>query len=225
MTGGTIICMGNFELPDLNAAAHRVVKRADGTASGEYYAKSVLFEGDPDGRNWRRLPQVFRLPRRGYSGTGLQEPGLVELPGGGLLAYFRTDRCFQYESLSFDGGARWSLPTQSPFTSPASPMLIVKNPFTGRYYAFWNPIPNYNGRLDPNARWVAAGRTPFVVAESVDGRRFSEYAVIGDDPERGYCYPAAFFTDEKTLLLSYCCGGPADGMCLTRTHIDRLTLA
>jgi hypothetical protein len=36
----------------------------------------------------------------------LQEPGCVELPGGVVYGYFRTDLGRQYESVSLDGGLR-----------------------------------------------------------------------------------------------------------------------
>ena len=103
-------------------------------------------------------------------------------------------------------------------------MLIRRNPYSGLYYAFWNPIPEYNGRIGPNAPWIDAGRTPFVMAVSDNGTDFSEYTVLEDEPTHGYCYPAVYFLDDKTLLLSYCCGGPEDGNCLTRTRISRITL-
>ena len=201
------------------AAMHRITENA----GAEYYARSVLFASD-DGVTWDRLPRVFALPQRGYSETGLQEPGVVELPDTRLYAYFRTDRAFQYESISADGGKSWSTPMQSRFTAPESPMLIRRNPYSGLYYAFWNPIPEYNGRIDPSAPWIDAGRTPFVMAVSENGTDFSAYTVLEDDPTHGYCYPAVCFLDAKTFLLSYCCGGPDDGNCLTRTRILRITL-
>lgn len=217
-----ICCTANGRLL-VPAAMHKVAQNANGHTSGEYYARSVLFCSD-DGTNWRRIPHVFSLPQRGYSETGLQEPGVVELPDGRLYAYFRTDRAFQYESVSADGGARWTTPMQSRFTSPESPMLIRRNPFSGLYYAFWNPIPEYNGRISPDAPWIDAGRTPFVAAVSENGTDFSAYTVLEDDPTHGYCYPAVCFLDDKTFLLSYCCGGQEDGNCLTRTRIVRITL-
>ena len=206
------------------AARHAVVREADGRESGEYFAESALYEADADGRNWRRLPHTFRLPQPGHSETGLQEPGVAELPDGRLYAYFRTDRAFQYESVSADGGETWTAPTQSPFTSPESPMLISRNPFSGLYFAFWNPIPLYNGRIAPDSPWIDAGRSPFVMAVSENGVDFSPFVALEDDPTHGYCYPAVHFLSEKELLLSYCCGGPADGTCLTRTRILHLQI-
>ena len=164
------------------------------------------------------------MPNPGKSETGLQEPGLTVLPDGSICGYFRTDRGFQFESISSDGGKSWSVPVQSRFTSPESPMLIMRNPFSGIYYALWNPIPNYNGRYPADAPWITAGRTPFVMAQSENGRDFSEYTVIEDDPDRGFCYPAMVFLNEKEMLISYCAGGKDDGNCLTRTRIRKIIL-
>ena len=205
------------------AAMHRVIRAESGKRDAEYYAASVVFRSE-NGRTWRRLPHVFRLPQRGYSETGLQEPGVVELPDGRLYAYFRTDRAFQYESVSADGGQTWTVPVQSRFTSPESPMLIRRNPYSGHYFAFWNPIPLFNGRIRPDAPWIDAGRTPLVMAVSESGTDYSSFVTLEDDATHGYCYPAACFLDAKTLLLSYCCGGPEDGNCLTRTRIVRISL-
>ena len=210
-----VLSSGEVIIP---TACHPIVN-----GSGSYFGKCRMFIADENGRNFKKS-KLLALTPRGYSGTGLQEPGVVELPDGRLYGYFRTDRCFQYESFSSDKGQTWSKPVPSRFTSPDSPMLILRNPYSGIYYSLWNPVPNYNGRIDPTKRWVNAGRTPFVLAQSENGIDFSEYTVIEDDPEHGYCYPAICFLDEKTLLLSYCCGGPDDGMCLTRTRIRKITL-
>lgn len=203
----------------LPLARHRIKN-----GSGEYFGTAQIFGADKDGRNWHTLSKPLSLPDSRYSGTGLQEPGLTELDDGRIYAYFRTDRMFQYESFSSDCGHSWSKPAASRFTSPDSPMLILKNPYSGLYYAVWNPIPNYNGRLDGQTRWVNAGRTPFVMAQSENGTDFSKYTVIEDDPGRGYCYPAIYFLGKNEMLMSYCCGGAQDGMCLTRTRIRRITL-
>ena len=68
---------------------------------------------------WRlRTPRAFRRVRLvfaeayGHSETGLQEPGISVLPDGKLYGYFRTDRCFQFESFSDDNG-KWLDPTSS----------------------------------------------------------------------------------------------------------------
>jgi len=156
-------------------ARHKIVKKANGKRSGVYFGNCCFYKGSPDGRDFKQVSGVVSMYMPGFSSTGLQEPGVTQLPDGRLYAYFRTDRCFQFESFSSDKGKSWTRPVPSRFTSPDSPMLIVKNPYSGIYYSVWNPIPNYNGRLDKTKRWIHAGRTPFVMAQSVNGLDFSDY--------------------------------------------------
>ena len=214
------VCM----LPDgsllLPLARHKIIN-----GHGVYFGSCCFFKGDAEAKNWRQVSGVLTMPYPGRSETGLQEPGAAVLPDGRVYAYFRTDRAFQYESFSADGGRSWTRPVPSRFTSPDSPLLIRRNPYSGVYYAVWNPVPNFNGRLDGEKRWIHAGRTPFVLARSENGTDFSPYAVLEDAPDHGYCYPAMLFLSKKELLLSYCCGGAEDGTCLSRTAICRITIA
>lgn len=199
-----------------------------GYADGDHLdirGRAVFFGSDDDGFTWRQLSDLISLPSMAYTRTGLQEPGVIELPGGTLYAYFRTDLGRQYESVSIDGGVNWFAPQPSRFTAPDSPMLIKKNPFSGKYYAIWNPAPLYPTRDLPHGRWTG-GRNPLVMAESADGVNFSAPTVIENDPNAGFCYPALHFLDEKTALAAYCAGGiePTDEMCLVRTVISRVEL-
>ncbi len=176
---------------------------------------------DDDGFTWHEVYGEIACPFSAHAWNGFQEPGMVELPNGSLYLYIRTERMCQYESFSPDNGITWSPAQPSGFTSPTSPMKIARNPYSGRYYSVWNPIPNYNGRVIAP---TTAGRTPLVIAESEDGINFSEYCVIEDDPTRGFCYPAIFFLNEKELLVSYCSGHPEEGNNLCSTTIRHLTL-
>ena len=206
------------------AAFHRSGVGAEGYIRAESYAVSHFFYSDDDGFTWREAKQALTLGGQCGSETGLQEPGLTELPGGVLYAYFRTDRMYQYESVSFDGGQSWFFPQASRFTSPASPMKIARNPYSGLYYAVWNPIPNYSGRnADGGRSWITAGRTPLVMACSEDGTGFGACVILEDDPSRGFCYPAIHFLDKNIALLAYCSGGADDGVCLSRTTIRKIT--
>ncbi len=179
-----------------------------------------FYYSDDDGYTWDKSKCMLALPSQNTR-TGLQEPGVVELPNGCLHAYFRTDQMVQYESFSFNQGINWTLAQPSRFTSPDSPMKIARNPYSGKYYAIWNPIPNYNGRVKERYAW---GRTPLVIAFSDNGIDFSEPEIIEDDPFRGFCYPSIFFIDEKTLLLAYCSGGAEEKACLCRVTITKLTV-
>lgn len=210
---------GNLYVP---AARHRIIKKADNDEN-IYFAESFIIKCDANAKNRRSFSPVFSMKNPGYSETGFQEPGIIELPDKRFYAYFRTDRAFQYESFySADSG--WSEPNASRFTSPESPMLIKWNPFSGLYYVFWNPIPNYNGRLYNEKRWIHAGRNPLVMAVSENGVDFSEYAVIENDPVHGFCYSSVYFIDRNSFLLAYCCGGEEDGNCLAKSMIRKITV-
>ncbi|OQB51317.1 MAG: hypothetical protein BWX97_02325 [Firmicutes bacterium ADurb.Bin146] len=180
-----------------------------------------FYYSDDDGLTWNRAKSMLCLPSQNTR-TGLQEPGVIELPNGCLRAYFRTDQMVQYESFSYDYGLNWTVAQPSKFTSPDSPMKIAKNPYSGKYYAIWNPIPNYNGRVKERYAW---GRTPLVIASSDNGIDFSEPEILEDDPKRGFCYPSVFFIDEKNMLLSYCSGGEEEKACLCRITITKLTVS
>ncbi len=184
-------------------------------------ATVFFFTSEDDGYTWSQNSEVLRLADT-YSKSGLQEPGLVELNGGVFYCYARTDRMYQYESVSIDGGKHWFMPQPSRFASPNSPMLIKKNPYNEMYYAIWNPSPPTFSYPATEYNW---GRTPFVIAQSVDGVNFSEPTIIEDDKTRGFCYPALEFLNEKTMLLAYCGGGLEDGWCLNKTIIRKLVLA
>ncbi len=193
----------------------------DGRATAGFYAS------DDDGFTWRRISNWMSLPGGAYSGTGLQEPGLIELTPGVLYAYFRTDLGRQYESVSIDGGASWSPVMPSRFTAPASPLLIKRNEYSGKLYAVWNPVPEYYGR--PKVKVWTGGRTPLVIAEGEFGGcgiRWGAPKVIEDDPEAGFCYPAMMFLSEREAVMSYCAGGveETDEMCVVRTRIRKVSL-
>ncbi len=203
-------------------AVHHSTLSADGT-KGHYEMRStnLYLYSDDDGFTWTESPDMV-FPAFGNTTTGLQEPGIVEKQNGVIWAYARTDKMSQYEYFSVDGGLHWTLPQPSRFTSPTSPMLIKRRESTGELFAVWNPVPIYNGRYTSPAGW---GRTPIVYASSNDdGITWSEYKIIEGNEEHGYCYPAIFFTDDNCMLVSYCSGGPADGICLARTSIAKIIL-
>ncbi|MBQ4354605.1 MAG: exo-alpha-sialidase [Clostridia bacterium] len=189
------------------------------------HSYAVFTASDDDGRTWHQISEYIMLTGGGKSSTGLQEPGVCELPGGTLYANFRTDTGWQYESVSIDGGASWFAPQPSRFPSPESPMLIKRNPYSGQYAAVYNPVPLTYGRSQHNTRgaWTG-GRNPLVIAFSDDGVHFSSPIELENDPEAGFCYPALHFTSENTALIAYCAGGvgKTDESCLVRTRIAQI---
>lgn len=171
---------------------------------------------DDDGDTWHEAADEVFAPFTGTS-SGLQENGAAELRPGLLLGYSRTDQMCQYIYRSFDDGEHWMGAEPSRFSSPCSPMRIRRRPGTSEVYAVWNPIPGYNGRISAPGVWA---RTPIVYSVSRDGGMTWEApSALEQDETHGYCYPAIFFTREGKMLVSYCAGGPEDGICLARTNI------
>ena len=204
---------------------HRMAVPSNGSNFQEFdsFSASVFFEFDEQHMEVRALPGKILLNETGYSSTGVQEPGIIELKNGVIWAYCRTDRGAQYESFSIDEFQTFTPVRQSRFTSPPSPMKIKRNMRTGTLYSVWNPIPNYNGRKLTDEGW---GRTPFVIAKSLnDGYSWSPPKIIEDDEKRGYCYPALHFTQDDSLLIAYCRGGEGDGSCLNRLGIRKIKLS
>ncbi len=179
----------------------------------------AFYLSDDDGHTWRQSKSLvsYFTPN---NPAGLQEPGLVELPGGVLWGYARTALGRHYEFFSYDGGESWTQAQPSQFTGPASPLQIKRSPFDGKLLAVWNPVPNYQTR-ETFAGW---GRTPLVCAVSDGGMDFSEPLVLENDPARGFCYPAIAFLDAETALLAYCAGGEEDRGCLNRCVIRKMSL-
>lgn len=193
----------------------------DGHTYFDGRSSTCFLLSDDDGETWREAADVV-FPSFTRTTSGLQEPGVIEKKNGALWAYSRTDMMYQYEYFSIDGGEHWTIPQPSRFTAPCSPLKIDRHPATGDLYSVWNPIPNYNGRKTSRAGW---GRTPLVWAVSHDdGETWSEPAVIEGHEDHGYCYPAIFFTNDGCMLVAYCSGGPADGICLARLTIQKIQL-
>lgn len=204
----------------LPLAYHRVLRCVDSREVFDGRAVTCFLYSDDDGETFSEAADTLSIavPR---SRSGLQEPGVTELAGGVLWAYMRTDVMYQYESFSMDQGDHWTQAQPSRFTAPCSPMQVRRDPAAGALYAMFNPIPMYLGRGAPR---VTGGRTPLALSVSRDeGRTWRDF-LLENDPERGYCYPAMFFTADGALLTSYCSAGPDQPFCLTETTISKVPL-
>ncbi|MBQ8509974.1 MAG: exo-alpha-sialidase [Clostridia bacterium] len=194
-------------------------------ASMNGYMPSIayFYVSDDDGGSWN-LTGSCEPSFIAHSDTGLEEPGLIQLPNGILWAYFRTDMGRQYEAFSMDEGRRWTTVQPSAFTSAVSPMS-VKRLSDGRYLAVWNPVPVYNGRSQFAGGFWTGGRTPLAVATSKDGLHFNAPTAIETDENSGYAYTAIHECADGSVLLAYCAGGrdAGDGMMLNRLRITKLS--
>lgn len=184
------------------------------------FAVTSFLVSDDDGKSFDLMPARLTASALSALDVGMQEPGIIELDDGTLRVWARTKSGRQYESYSRDGLNSFTAPSPSEFTSPHSPLQMAKN--DGVTYCAYNPIPinNYHGKHPYG--W---GRTPLVLRKSIDdGRTWGKLNVIEDDPERGFCYPAMYFTKDNSMLLAYCRGGKEDGDCLCRLGIMKISL-
>ena len=176
------------------AAAHAY--RMEGTRLEDTdLARARFLYSDDGGLTFCEDVQTLCFPDE-TNETGLQEPGVIELPDGRLYGYFRTDAGCQYESVSDDEGLHWSAPKPSAFESAISPMKIARNPYSGKYYAIRNPYRERDDDPVSQDEYVW-GRAPLAISESDDGVHFGDFALIEADTRFGYCYPAVFFLSEK----------------------------
>jgi predicted neuraminidase len=176
-----------------------------------------------DGYTWQTIARDVTMPLSRGLTTGVQEPGILELDGGKLWCYMRTDSGRHYECFSSDGGHTWSDPLPSPFQGPCSP-LSTKRLSDGRIIAIWNPIPFCYGRTQFGHAVHTGARSPLVIALSADdGETFSAPIAIETDDSAGYCY-TAIFEHEGAILISYCAGGSGDKTNLARTRIRKISL-
>ena len=176
-------------------------------------AIAMWYLSDDEGRAWREAGTWWALPAR--TGSGLQEPGVVELADGRIFSWMRTDQGAQFGCYSTDGGRSWPLPEATLLRSPTSPASIKRLPGSSDLLAVFNDHSGGAGSLKNK-------RTPLVTAISSDGgRTWTHRHSIEDDPGGWYCYTAIHFTDDA-VLLAYCAGDTKVGG-LNRLRIRRLS--
>ncbi len=193
--------------------------RMNGPDPGSYTsfdrrATDHWYLSDDDGVSWREARDWWAIPVR--SGTGLQEPGVVELADGTLFGWARTDQGAQYGMRSSDGGETWSTPAPTPLRSPASPASIKRLPDSSELLAIYN---DHSGAFP----FPEKKRTPLVAALSADsGASWTRHKLLESNPEGWYCYTAIHFI-RGAVLLAYCAGDSKVGG-LNRLRIRRVDL-
>jgi sialidase-1 len=197
-------------------AFHRS-RLADPESDKSFDARAIdlWYLSDDEGKTWREAASWWALPAR--TGSGLQEPGLVELTDGSLLCWARTDQGHQFEMRSTDQGNTWSAPSAGPLASPTSPASIKMVPGTMRLLGVFN---DHSGKFPfPKGR-----RTPLVSALSDDaGKTWHSQKLIEGDPDGWYCYTAIHFIGDE-VLLAYCAGDKVVGG-LNRLRIRKTKLS
>lgn len=185
----------------------------DSSKSFDARAITLWLYSDDEGTTWQEAGNWWAAPMP--SRSGLQEPGVVELPNGNLFSWSRTDQGSQLGFTSTDAGKTWSAPAPTELKSPVSPASIKCFPDSQDLLAIYN---DHSGRF----RFPKGKRTPLVAAISNDnGKTWPRTRIIEDDPDGWYCYTAIHFTDDA-VLLGYSAGDSQVGG-LNRLRIRRVS--
>ena len=169
---------------------------------------------DDEGVTWTESSSWWAMPVR--SGSGLQEPGVVELADGSLFSWSRTDQGTQYGFRSTDAGKTFTPPEPTELKSPNGPASIKRLPGSSDLLAIFN---DHSGQFP----FPPKKRNPFVAALSTDGgKTWPQRKLIESDPDGLYHYTAIHFIG-NAMLIGYCAGDSKVGA-LNRLRIRRITL-
>jgi sialidase-1 len=169
---------------------------------------------DDEGSTWTESSSWWAMPVR--SGSGLQEPGVVELADGSLFSWSRTDQGTQYSFRSSDAGQTFTPPEPTELKSPNGPASIKRLPGSSDLLAIFN---DHSGQFP----FPPKKRNPFVAALSTDGgKTWPQRKLIESDPDGLYHYTAIHFIGDA-MLIGYCAGDSKVGA-LNRLRIRRITL-
>lgn len=196
-------------------AFHRS-RGSDPKTSKSWDARAIAMwiYSDDEGATWQESGSWWALPVR--SGSGLQEPGVVENADGSLFSWCRTDQGAQYGFTSTDAGKTFTPPTATDMKSPNGPASIKRLPGSNDLLAVYN---DHSGMFP----FPPKKRNPYVAAISSDGgKTFPVRKLIENDPDGIYHYTAIHFVGDA-VLLGYCAGDSKVGA-LNRLRIRRIGL-
>ena len=177
-------------------------------------AITMWIYSDDDGATWQEASSWWAMPVK--SGSGLQEPGVVELADGSLFSWSRTDQGAQFGFRSTDAGVTWTPPEPTELKSPNGPTSIKRLPGTNDLLALFN---DHSGAFP----FPPKKRNPYVAAISSDGgKTWPLRKLVESDPDGLYHYTAIHFVGDA-VLLGYCAGDSKVGA-LNRLRLRRITL-
>ncbi|MBM3736462.1 MAG: exo-alpha-sialidase [Acidobacteria bacterium] len=160
-------------------------------AEGEHFI-AFTFYSDDQGRTWKRSSKPMDLPKR-----GAEEPAVVELKDGSLLAVLRSSLGKIYAAKSRDRGETWSPPEATPLVAPASQPALKRIPGTDQLVVL------YNNTYKPDESHGGV-RNPLTSAISNDeGKTWRNIKNIEDRAGYDSAYPAMAFSGGEALITYY----------------------
>lgn len=144
-----------------------------GEVASEDYGGLHIYYSDNEGLLWKRFRTEFNY---GTTRMNLQEGVVVELDGGVIRMYARTDNGFLVYTDSHDYGKTWDMQMKNTgFASVVSAFNVTRDKDTGYLYMAWE----YNNINDSSV--VQFPRTRVALALSVDNANTWQY--VGDFDE------------------------------------------
>jgi len=138
----------------------------------------------------------------------------VETADGRVVMLIRTVPGPYLQSVSDDGGRRWSTPTPITLVQPRAPAHIDRIPGTGDLVCLWGDS--------------VSDRYPLSVAVSRDGGHSWTHARVLERATAGvgqYAYPTLLFHDGRALMTYYVADAAGIGLAFRSIPIDRLLRA
>lgn len=189
------------------------------TPDGKFDEKGVcgVFYSDDNGISWKKSEKFISIKNENAikphkiekneiwkevlsRGIYSQEPGVIELSGGKIMMWTRTNGGYMYKSLSLDGGESWSefIPA-SQIISPCGPQSIKRVPGTSKLICVYNDHSAYSFAEENWWNW----RTPLSIAISDDDGENWSFPENIEDTSHNYCYTSILFFEDKTMLTYY----------------------
>ena len=154
---------------------------------------AFCYYSDDDGETWETSETKMELTEH-----GAQEPTVVHLKDGSLLAILRTSLGTLHKSYSHDNGENWTKPVSTGLPSPASTPLLKTIPKTGDLVLIWNNI--YDPK-DPEFQNGYGPRNPLVSAISKDsGETWQNCKSVEDRPGGASMTPAVTFLGDEAFV-------------------------
>ena len=154
---------------------------------------AFCYYSDDDGRTWHVSKTKMKL-----SGHGAQEPSIVQLKDGKLLAVLRTSLGSVHKSYSSDEGTTWTKPVSTGLAAPASTPLLKQIPGSDDLLLVWN---NTYDPKHPDFQNGHGPRNPLTSAISTDGgKTWQNIKTIEDRNPGASSTPAVTFVGNEALL-------------------------
>ena len=167
---------------------------------------AAFLRSSDGGETWEIVGDLGR-----EAGAHLIQPSVVQLSGGELLAYMRSQEGYIYRSFSFDLGKTWTHPepTSLPNANSAIDLIRLRS---GVLALAYNPTSPREGERPLEDTWPAempvnfrvwGPRTPLKLAFSLDEGESWPYEITLEDGPGEFSYPALIQTVDGSLHVVY----------------------